>query len=131
MIKGIVAAIIGALIIAAIVVGIIWLFASGVFLLLFGFIGDAVIIAAVLFFIMIFVFALIVLFALFYYMAEKPPTIKPGEYKFKAIWDWFEKPLFEKGLYDTKELTLSIKPGSVYYLNYRVNEVGICNMNFL
>lgn len=50
--------------------------------------------------------------------------LEPGEYTFKAKWSWDEKPLFESGLYDTKKLTLSIKPGEVYYLNYRVNEVG-------
>ncbi len=50
--------------------------------------------------------------------------LEPGEYTFKAEWSWDEKPLFEAGLYDTKKLTLNIKPGEVYYLNYRVNEVG-------
>ena len=50
--------------------------------------------------------------------------LEPGEYAFKAQWSWLEKPLFEAGLYDTKELALTLKPGGTYYLNYRVNEVS-------
>ena len=75
MIKGILAALLGALVVAAIIAGIIYLFFSGLLLWLFGFIVAGVLAAAV------FVIALIVLFALFYYMAEKKPEVKPGEYK--------------------------------------------------
>jgi len=81
MIKGIVAAIFGALLVAAIIVGLIWLVASGVFLAIFGFIVGAVVIAAILMFFLIFLFAVIIFFAVFYYMAEKSPTVTPGEYK--------------------------------------------------
>jgi hypothetical protein len=81
MIKGIIAALLGALIVAGIIVGVIYLFFSGVLLWLFGFIIEGLIAAAIILFIIVFAFALIVFLALFYYMAEKTPEITPGEYK--------------------------------------------------
>lgn len=82
MIKGIAAALLGALAVAAIITGIVYLLFSGLILWLFGFIVGSLLVAAIIFFIVIFVFAIIVLFALFYYMAEKKPTIQThGNYK--------------------------------------------------
>jgi phosphotransferase system glucose/maltose/N-acetylglucosamine-specific IIC component len=80
MIKGIIAAVLAAFVLAAAIVGIISLFFSGMLLAMFGFIAATIFLAAILLFIIIFVFALIVFFALFYFMAEKKPEIKPGNY---------------------------------------------------
>ncbi len=83
MIKGIVAAVLAALILAGVIVGIIGLFFSGALMVIFGFIATTIIIAIILLFIVVFVFALIVFFALFYFMAEKKPEVKPGNYSLK------------------------------------------------
>lgn len=80
MMKGIIAAVLAAFILAGAVVGIIALFFSGALMVIFGFIAATIILAAILLFIIIFVFALIVFFALFYFMAEKKPVVKPGNY---------------------------------------------------
>ncbi len=80
MIKGIIAAVLAAFILAGAVVGIISLFFSGLLLAIFGFIAATIVFAAILLFIIIFVFALILFFALFYFMAEKKPEVKPGNY---------------------------------------------------
>ena len=81
MIKGIFAAILGALLVAAIIVGIIYLFFSGILLWLAGIFVAGIIIGAIIMFIILFVFFILIFFALFYCMAEKKPTITPGEYK--------------------------------------------------
>lgn len=77
MIKGIISMFVGAILTAAIIVGLIWLLFSGFLLLIFG----VMIIAAAILFIAIFIFALIVFFAFFYYIVEKKPTNSPGNYK--------------------------------------------------
>lgn len=82
MIKGLVSALLGALLVAGLIAGLLWLFASGFLLAIFGFIGVGLVVAAILMFIICFVFALLVFFVLFYYMAEKKPTIQTsGNYK--------------------------------------------------
>jgi predicted extracellular nuclease len=53
--------------------------------------------------------------------------LKPGQYTFKAEWSMMDKPLFESGLYDSKNITLTVKENKQYYINYRVNEVGPSN----
>ena len=76
MIKGLISMFLGAIIIAAIIVGLIWLLFSGFLLLIFG----AIVIAAAILFLAIFIFAFIAFFAFFYFIAEKKPTNTPGEY---------------------------------------------------
>ena len=81
MIKGLASALLGALVVAAIIAGIIYLFFSGILLSILGFAVGGLIVAAIILFAIVFIFALIVFFALFYYMAEKKPEVTPGEYK--------------------------------------------------
>lgn len=50
-------------------------------------------------------------------------NLKPNKYVFKANWSWYDKPLFESGLYDEKKLTLTVISGKEYFINYRVQEV--------
>ncbi len=80
MIKGLLSAVLGALIIAAIIVGLIYIIFSGIILwvakvLLIGFIF-----AVIVLFLVFFIFILIAIIVLFYYIVEKKPTITPGEY---------------------------------------------------
>jgi len=51
-------------------------------------------------------------------------NLKPNTYTFKAKWSWHDKPLFEGGLYDEKNLTLLVEANKTYYLNYQINEVA-------
>ena len=81
MIKGLVSALFGALVVAATIAGIVYLFFSGILLSILGFVVGGLIVAAMILFAIVFIFALIVFFTLFYYMAEKKPEVKPGEYK--------------------------------------------------
>ncbi|MCK4347907.1 MAG: hypothetical protein KAW47_04750 [Thermoplasmatales archaeon] len=80
MIKGLVSALFGALVVAAIIAGIVYLFFSGMLLSILGFVAGGLIVAVIILFAIVFIFALIVFFALFYYMAEKKPEVTPGEY---------------------------------------------------
>lgn len=82
MIKGILSMIFGAIFTAAIIVGIIYLLFSGILIWLFGAFIISVIVAAILLFVILFVFLLLLFFAFFYYVAEKKPSVKPGEYSF-------------------------------------------------
>jgi len=81
MIKGLVSALFGALVVAAIIAGIVYLFFNGILLSIFGFVVGGLIVAAIILFAIVFIFALVVFFALFYYMAEKKPEVIPGDYK--------------------------------------------------
>ena len=81
MIKGLFSILFGTFIVTCIIVGIIYLFFSGILLSVLGFIVGGVIAATIILFIIIFFFALILIFALFYYISEKKTEIKPGEYK--------------------------------------------------
>jgi len=81
MIKGLLSALFGALLVAAVIAGIAYLFFSGMLLSILGFVAGGLIVAAIILFGIVFIFAIIIFFALFYYMAEKKPEITPGEYK--------------------------------------------------
>jgi len=81
MIKGLLSALFGALLVAAVIAGIVYLFFSGMLLSILGFVAGGLIVAAIILFGIVFIFAIIIFFALFYYMAEKKPEVKPGEYK--------------------------------------------------
>ncbi len=81
MIKGLLSALFGALLVAAVIAGIIYLFFSGMLLSILGFVAGGLIVAAIILFGIVFIFAIIIFFALFYYMAEKKPEVTPGEYK--------------------------------------------------
>ena len=81
MIKGLISALLGALVVAAIISGVAYLFFSGILLSILGFVIGGLIVAAILLFAIVFIFTLIVFFALFYYMAEKKPEVTPGKYK--------------------------------------------------
>ena len=80
MIKGILGMLLGALITALVIIGLIYLLFSGILLWIAGILIGGVIIAALILFIIIFVFAILIFFAFFYYIAEKKPTITPGDY---------------------------------------------------
>ena len=79
MIKGFLSAIIGSIIIAALILGLFYFI--GIIVLIAGFFLIGLVYTIVIVFILLFVFFLISLFLLFYYMAEKKPMVKPGEYK--------------------------------------------------
>jgi len=81
MIKGLLSALFGALLVAAVIAGIAYLFFSGMLLSILGFVAGGLIVAAIILFGIVFIFAIIIFFALFYYMAEKKPEVTPGEYK--------------------------------------------------
>ena len=83
MIKGIAAAILGALLVGVVVLGVLWLVFSGLILCVAGFVLGSIIIAGIIVFVIIFVFAVVAFFALFYYLAEKTPNVEPGDYKLK------------------------------------------------
>ncbi len=83
MMKGLFAMMAGAFLTALLIAGIVYLFFSGFLLMLFGFLAAGIIIAAVVFFIIVFIFAIVVFFALFYFMAEKKPSVTHGEYDLK------------------------------------------------
>ena len=81
MLRGFVAAILGALAVALIIVGIAYLLFTGLLIWLGAIILGGILAGFIILFIIIFVIALIAFFALFYYMAEKKPTVEPGNYK--------------------------------------------------
>ena len=81
MIKGLLSALFGSLLVAAVIAGIAYLFFSGMLLSILGFVAGGLIVAAIILFGIVFIFAIIIFFALFYYMAEKKPEVTPGEYK--------------------------------------------------
>ena len=81
MIKGLLSALFGALLVAVVIAGIVYLFFSGMLLSILGFVAGGLIVAAIILFGIVFIFAIIIFFALFYYMAEKKPEVTPGEYK--------------------------------------------------
>ena len=83
MIKGIIGAILGALVVALLLLGFIWLVFSGLILWIAGFILGSLIIAGIILFAIIFVFAVIAFFALFYFLAEKSPKVEAGNYTLK------------------------------------------------
>lgn len=83
MMKGILAMFAAAFVTALLIAGIAYLFFSGFLLVLLGFIAGGIIIAAVIFFVIVFIFAIVVFFAVFYFMAEKKPSVTPGEYDLK------------------------------------------------
>ena len=80
MIKGIAAVVLGAVLVAVIILGVLWLIFSGLILWIAGFVLGSLIVAGIIVFIVLFVLAVIVFFALFYYLAEKSPQVEPGEY---------------------------------------------------
>ena len=79
MIKGILSAIIGAVIISALILGLLYFLGFIILIAKLFMIGLTY--AVVIVFLLLFVFFLVSLFLLFYYMAEKKPTVTPGEYK--------------------------------------------------
>ena len=81
MIKGVLSSILGALFVSIILLVILHF--AGAILWLAGMIVAGVIIAAIVLFIVLFIFTIVVFLALFYYVAEKKPDIKPGEYTLK------------------------------------------------
>jgi phosphotransferase system glucose/maltose/N-acetylglucosamine-specific IIC component len=81
MIKRLVSALFGALVVAAVISGIVYLFFSGILVSILGFVIGGLLVAAMVLFAIVFIFALILFFALFYYLAEKKPEVTPGEYK--------------------------------------------------
>ena len=83
MIKGIGTAILAALFVTVVVLVILHFFEVLINILIWitGIVIGGIIVAAVIFFIIVFIFAVIVFFALFYFLAEKKPNIKPGNYK--------------------------------------------------
>jgi membrane protein implicated in regulation of membrane protease activity len=81
--KGIIGILLGAILVAVIILGVLWLIFSGFILWIAGFVLGSLIVAAIIVFIVIFVVAVIVFFALFYYLAEKSPQVEPGEYTLK------------------------------------------------
>lgn len=52
----------------------------GVIALLVGLFAIGFILVAILLFVLLFVFGVLLFFALFYYMIEKKPEVKPGNY---------------------------------------------------
>lgn len=82
MLKGLAAVFLAALAVAAVILGIFYFI--GILAWLVAFFAFGLIAVAVIFFIAIFIFAAITFFALFYYMAEKKPTIQTdGNYSIK------------------------------------------------
>lgn len=81
MIKGLLSSILGAVFVSMIILVILHF--AGVILWLAGMLVAGVIIAAIVLFIILFIFAIVAFLALFYYVAEKKPEISPGEYTLK------------------------------------------------
>lgn len=81
MIKGILSMSLAALAAAAILLGIFHL--VGILAWLAEILVIGVIFAAILIFIIILAVAILIFFALFYYIAEKSPSISPGHYTLK------------------------------------------------
>jgi predicted RND superfamily exporter protein len=78
MIKGIVAALLAAFILAGFIFVILHF--AGVILWLASMIVIGVVVVAVLVFVLLVVIGIIVFFAFFYYVATKKPTVEPGNY---------------------------------------------------
>ena len=81
MIKGLAAAFAGAIIVGLLVLGIIYIFFIGLIEWLAAIFFVGLLIGAIIMFFIIFIIVLITFFAFFYYVAEKKPEIKHGEYK--------------------------------------------------
>ena len=81
MIKGIAAAFAGAIIVGLIVLGIIYIFFMGLIEWLAAIFFVGIFIGAIIVFFITFLIVFITFFAFFYYLAEKKPEIKPGDYK--------------------------------------------------
>ncbi len=82
MLKGLAAVFLAALALAAVILGIFYLI--GILAWLVTFFAFGIIVVAIIFFIIIFIFGAITFFAMFYYMAEKKPTIQnDGNYSIK------------------------------------------------
>ena len=83
MIKGIGTATLAALFVTVVVIVILHFFEVLINILIWltGIFIGGIIVAAVILFIIVFIFAVIAFFALFYFLAEKKPSIKPGNYK--------------------------------------------------
>lgn len=82
MIKGISAVLLAAFAVAAVILGIFYFI--GVLAWIATFFLFGVFIIAIIFFAIIFIIAVVTFFAMFYYMAEKKPTIqKTGNYSLK------------------------------------------------
>ena len=81
MLKGVVAAILGALVVTGITIGIIYLLFSGLLIWLGEIFLAGIIVGVIIMFIIVFIIVFIAFFALFYYLAEKKPTITPGKYE--------------------------------------------------
>ena len=81
MIKGFAAALAGAIVASLIVVGLIYLFFTGILAWIIGIFTVGMFIAVAIIFVITFIIFLLMFFAFFYYLAEKKPEIKPGEYK--------------------------------------------------
>ncbi len=79
MIKGFLAIIAAAILITLIVFGLFYFI--GIIAWLAAVLVVGAIIAAVIIAFVVFVIAVVLFFAVFYYLAEKKPTIEPGEYR--------------------------------------------------
>lgn len=80
MIKGIFSMILGALITTLIIIGLIYLFFSGLLFWIAGAIAVTFIIAVFIFLVVVFLFMILIFFVLFYFIAEKKPTYQEGNY---------------------------------------------------
>ena len=81
MIKGILSVFIVSIFIA--LVSFFVFYFAGIIIWFSGILFVGIMIGTLILFFIVFIFALIVFFALFYYLAEKKPEIKPGEYLLK------------------------------------------------
>lgn len=71
----------GAAIFAGVVISIIYLFFIGLIYSFLEIIAGGVMIAVIIMFLLVFIISAFTFFAMIYYMAEKKPTITPGDYK--------------------------------------------------
>ena len=78
MIKGLAGVLIAAILFAAAVYVVLHFL--GVIAMIAAFLVMSAIIVFILIFILLFIFGFILFFAAIYYMIEKKPTVKPGEY---------------------------------------------------
>ena len=70
----------GAAIFSGIVISIIYLFFIGLIYSFLAIIAGGLMLAVILMFLLIFILSAFTFFAMIYYMAEKKPTIIPGNY---------------------------------------------------
>lgn len=78
MMKGILSMLIAALVVTVVLLGVFYLI--GILAWLAGILVIGIIFAAILIFVILLAISIVIFFALFYYMAEKKPSITPGHY---------------------------------------------------